>query len=763
MAINLHGTLLVWIKEATDLPGLAASMCCWQNGKDRDNPVGPFVTVEISEARVLRSAVVHNSTHPVWDEHFIAEAAYETNEIVFKVYDDFNLGKLPLGVAKIDAAIVIESKVVEGWYPLEGVAAQAEGSQIFIRIEYIPVRETARNKMVSRAYFDMTATNCVTLYQDAHSLNGELFNKIVLANNSRYVPSTLWRDVEDVLKNAKKFIYLTDWSFAHEIRLTRQTAGSETIGDILKQRAEEGVTVLLMIWKSRFSNELIDLGQHDVKTEKYFSGTKVVVERVLRVKSAASDLDNEIVESIFSHHQKTIIADTVIAGTNQRSIVAFVGGFDITKGRWDSHEHPLFVNGRQEYADDFFQDSAEVDESYGPRLPWHDVHCRIVGPAARDVMKNFEERWTKQVSQRANLLCDINTKEFFLDKPAQIPDSELWQVQLLRSINIDSAAFDPARMERLTSKRGRKTDNSVCRGNILLIRKAEKFIYVENQYFCGSSFAWLEGKTEKCRHVIPMEIVNKIGEKIRANQPFAVYIVIPMRPNGKPDNQSVRDTLLNQRLTIQMMYKKLAGIIKSAGSIAQPTDYLNFYFLGKREPNNDNSSSSEDWALGNKAKLKKTRRFMIYVHSKMMIVDDSYVIVGSANLNQRSMGGNRDTEIAMMGFQSSHVYDGANFPKGAIHGFRMGLWAEHAGLISDEFYDPSSMECVRKVNALAESNLQKYCQDQACSLDGHLIKYPIDINANGDVTHRKGLATFPDSDVAVFGNKRHALPLKFNT
>ena len=64
----------------------------------------------------------------------------------------------------------------------------------------------------------------------------------------------------------------------------------------------------------------------------------------------------------------------------------------------------------------------------------------------------------------------------------------------------------------------------------------------------------------------------------------------------------------------------------------------------------------------------QTQRQMIYVHrlqpsdfisfkkiifspfSKMMIVDDAYIIVGSANINERSMSGTRDTEMAV-GFQ----------------------------------------------------------------------------------------------------------------
>lgn len=47
---------------------------------------------------------------------------------------------------------------------------------------------------------------------------------------------------------------------------------------------------------------------------------------------------------------------------------------------------------------------------------------------------------------------------------------------------------------------------------------------------------------------------------------------------------------------------------------------------------------------------------MIYVHAKGMIVDDEYVIMGSANINQRSMDGSRDTEIAMGAYQPHHTW-----------------------------------------------------------------------------------------------------------
>jgi phospholipase D1/2 len=39
---------------------------------------------------------------------------------------------------------------------------------------------------------------------------------------------------------------------------------------------------------------------------------------------------------------------------------------------------------------------------------------------------------------------------------------------------------------------------------------------------------------------------------------------------------------------------------------------------------------------------------IIYVHSKLLIVDDKYVICGSANINDRSMMGKRDSEVSAL-------------------------------------------------------------------------------------------------------------------
>ena len=106
-----------------------------------------------------------------------------------------------------------------------------------------------------------------------------------------------------------------------------------------------------------------------------------------------------------------------------------------------------------------------------------------------------------------------------------------------------------------------------------------------------------------------------------------------------------------------------------------------FFCLGKKEATENIPSDLATPPRGSKAfKLRKSRRHMIYVHSKLMIVDDSYVITGSANINQRSLDGDRDSEIAIGAYQPQFVCnDFETVPMGEVHEFRTNLFAEHLG------------------------------------------------------------------------------------
>lgn len=135
-----------------------------------------------------------------------------------------------------------------------------------------------------------------------------------------------------------------------------------------------------------------------------------------------------------------------------------------------------------------------------------------------------------------------------------------------------------------------------------------------------------------------------------------------------------------------------------------------------------------------------------------MTVDDEYIIIGSANINQRSMDGARDSEIAMGAYQPSHLNTNGDVARGQVHGLRMSLWYEHLGELQEDFKDPGSLKCVRKVNKRAEEFWKMYTSDNLeDNLHGHLLSYPIDVTSEGTVTEREGVKFFPDTEAPVLG------------
>jgi phospholipase D1/2 len=122
------------------------------------------------------------------------------------------------------------------------------------------------------------------------------------------------------------------------------------------------------------------------------------------------------------------------------------------------------------------------------------------------------------------------------------------QVQILRTINSDSAKFvteeKTEKRHFLFSLKGRQTEYSIHRGYVHHIRRAKRFIYIENQYFLGTSHHWLGDRHNKARHVIPFEIADAVCRKIAAGQRFAVYVVIPLFPEGDPSSGALQASIV---------------------------------------------------------------------------------------------------------------------------------------------------------------------------------------------------------------------------
>ncbi|KAL3511887.1 hypothetical protein ACH5RR_024604 [Cinchona calisaya] len=99
---------------------------------------------------------------------------------------------------------------------------------------------------------------------------------------------------------------------------------------------------------------------------------------------------------------------------------------------------------------------------------------------------------------------------------------------------------------------------------------------------------------------------------------------------------------------MEMMYKDVIKALREKGLEEDPRNYLTFFCLGNQEvkKSGEYEPSEKPEPDSDYIRAQEARRFMIYVHTKMMIVDE-YIIIGSANINQRSMDGSRDSEIAM--------------------------------------------------------------------------------------------------------------------
>ena len=170
-----------------------------------------------------------------------------------------------------------------------------------------------------------------------------------------------------------------------------------------------------------------------------------------------------------------------------------------------------------------------------------------------NLVQAFSERWVKQASQPGEL---INLRNLNLDVPNILTKEGGFHAQTSRSIDARINYFDRSieqseknvrttlmssskwecieeqyaptsrRFEStkrevefnriLDRKKGRLIDNSIHLTMVHQIRRAKHFIYIESQYFMGSSFMWLDSSDRKvkCNNLIPSEVRKKLLTRV---------------------------------------------------------------------------------------------------------------------------------------------------------------------------------------------------------------------------------------------------------
>jgi hypothetical protein len=237
-----------------------------------------------------------------------------------------------------------------------------------------------------------------------------------------------------------------------------------------------------------------------------------------------------------------------------------------------------------------------------------------------------------------------------IDVPNRLGDETgTCKVQLLRSIGKWST--------------GTKTECSIHKCYIETILNAKHFIYIENQFFVSNTSVGADGVFNGIVHAL----VSRILAAYNAKQNFRVVIIIPMHPNGDYCTALKAKVVMHyEYATINRGMHSMFEQLRREAPGMNIRDYVGFYSL-------------RSWGVIN----NKVVSDQVYVHDKLLIVDDRVAIIGSANINDRSMLGNRDSELAIRIEDTLHCstnMNGVPFTVGFMpHTLRVKLMKQHLG------------------------------------------------------------------------------------
>jgi hypothetical protein len=180
---------------------------------------------------------------------------------------------------------------------------------------------------------------------------------------------------------------------------------------------------------------------------------------------------------------------------------------------------------------------------------------------------------------------------------------------------------------------GTKTECSILNCYLECIANAHRFIYIENQFFISS----LAG--DGTQNKIVEAILERILKAYTQNEKFKIIVIIPLHPNGDFANAMKSKVVMHyEYMTINRSPTSLFAQLKKKAPGINVSEFIGFYSL-------------RNWGILN----NKVVSDQIYVHDKLMIVDDRIMIIGSANINDRSMLGSRDSEMAIRIEDTFHI------------------------------------------------------------------------------------------------------------
>ncbi|HLT36162.1 MAG TPA: phospholipase D-like domain-containing protein, partial [Enhygromyxa sp.] len=604
----------------------------------------------------------------------------------------------------------------------------------------VPVARIRRQLQSWVCAYDWHDGNTVRFYNDG--------------STNEHGTSGAFKDMLDAIDQAQHFIFIADWSFQPMFCPTHGPTMADTIGRKLIAKA---ANMLVAIHTWDHTNIAAADDQND-------SGDDVLDEQAGGTRPAqllwrASSHD----QTGMSHHQKYVLLDC--PGPNgRRDLKAFFGGLDLTAGRFDWGAHPILPADPTcaKFRTSLTLDGTSYNDWYNaefggdmnmPRQPWHDIHGMIQGPAAWDFVREFVGRWNVDPSWvdamgddgnddiRAVLRVfrDLFNSARFVQQWE--PHSGPWSGQVIRSMfRSHWAEFEatntPARRGTNREFQWRLRggfERSIQMAYRQAIDQAEKYIYIETQYLIGSGRHWDPARNTVANN-LPERIVERINSRIRDGVSFHAYIVVPMFPEGVPNGVAAVAQRLFEWRTMRYMAQAVFAVASARGKDWR--DYLSFCFLA-----NWNTVAAPRTTGTRAERVRANQRYMVYVHSKLIMIDDRYVLFGSANLNERSLAGDRDLEIGCAMWPSrGREQDCEN----QARSFRRALWTEHFGSLPSGWQNAESPACIASVRAKGLSNYINMRQLNRVAGSGHLCIWPF--HADASAFYVESVSGAPEGD-----------------
>lgn len=460
-----------------------------------------------------------------------------------------------------------------------------------------------------------------------------------------------------------------------------------------------------------------------------------------------------LLEDYATHHQKPVLID--YAYNNGAKAVGYVMGLNSVTDYWDSAEH-LFDDPRRETdhlgASDGVAQGAVKRGRPISRKPFSDYACRLEGPALAEVHRNFATAWN-----RAELLPQLlgpqgtksqATRSAELD-PKLVP-SALAKRDLGLPMRVQVLRTQPE--ESYTDAEQRWAfDKSIKHAYFQATSFARNYLYVENQYFYYEE--WVQHLTANRKAF--NRWVQAAGAKSQDVRLLHLFVVIPepedpgMIPRtydtlkslgqaqamkGQDERYAEQDEVLKEQQKWDARYAALPAsqrrVAEGYGGTGmayaehilgpRPTgetpDVLNAHAKQIEAPMADKDgvlyvkdafSKDKTLSLGLKVLAVKMvsqnpggntipeRYRDIYVHSKLMMIDDCYATLGSANMNQRSMAADSEINVA-----TDHIP--------TVRDLRQRVWGMQTGKDSRGIAMDGSVKAIKDAfdywKSLAENN-----------------------------------------------------------